>query len=519
VGRGFKPMLALVVAVACGVSVVVAAALWAGHEDQAAIRERESLIAGDMVASIDRILDSVVSSAHQDLAALPGRPCPLVEHRLSELQTYVLYVRSVNLVVNRNLYCSSALGPIDVPLSAYLSATSARIPLDLIEGTPHQPQTPVMPLYVSTGKDTGLLYVVEATYLADTLAHGVRYEAGEVVLVVSNARALDARGEVISIDSALALRGTRASSPRWAFSIIVVAAPAFVAQTHWKYGLLASAAAILVNLLIGAAYLIAFAPRRLLLSAVRRALRHGQLHIAYQPVVEIATRRITGVEALIRWTHPRWGNVSPAAFMTEVECSGLLARVTRFVLQRATEDIAQKTDIRPLRIAVNVAPMDLERKDFVADVLAVNEKLPAGITLVLELTERFLLDKHPRTDVIFDMLKAHGVQFAIDDFGTQHSNLDLLGRFPFDYVKIDGQFVRQVDRQGCELIRAIAAVSKHYGMEVIAEGVETESQHEALRNLGIPYGQGYLYQRPVPVSQLFVDTGTNGFKPRTRVTP
>jgi EAL domain-containing protein (putative c-di-GMP-specific phosphodiesterase class I) len=518
VGRGLTPMLALIVTVVCGACVLVTAALWARHADQAAIRERESLIAGDMVASIDRILDSVVSRAHLELSTLPGRPCLLVEHRLSELQSYVLYVRSVNLVANHNIYCSSALGPIDVPLTAYLSPAATRFTLDLLSGTPQQPQTPVMPLYVPTSKDTGLLYLVEASYLADTLAHGVRYEAGDVVLVVTNERALDARGEAIAADSVASLRGTRVSSPRWGFSIVVVAAPSFVAHTQWKFGLLAGAVAILINLLIVAAYLIAFAPRRLLLSAVRRALKHGQLHFAYQPVVEIATRRITGVEALIRWTHPRWGAVSPAAFMTEVERSSVLASVTRFALQRATDDIIQKTDIRPLRIAINVAPMDLERKDFVADVLAVKEKLPADITLVLEVTERFLIDKHPRTDVIFNMLKAHGVRFAIDDFGTQHSNLDLLGRFPFDYVKIDGQFVRQVDRQGCELIRAIAAVSKHYGMEVIAEGVETESQHEALRNLGIPYGQGYLYQRPVPVSQLFADTGANVLTTRTRVT-
>lgn len=242
-------------------------------------------------------------------------------------------------------------------------------------------------------------------------------------------------------------------------------------------------------------------------------------YIAHQPVVEIATRRVTGVEALIRWTHPKWGPVSPSAFMTEVESSSLLASVTRFAPQRATEDIAQTTDIRPLRIAVNIAPMDLERKDFVADVLAANDKLPDDITLVFEVTERFLLQKHPRTEAIFNSLKAHGVQFAIDDFGTQHSNLDLLGRFPFDYVKIDGQFVRQVDRQGRELIRAIAAVSKHYGMEVVAEGVETESQHEALRSLGIPFGQGYFYQRPEPISQLFVTTSTNPLKTKTRVTP
>jgi EAL domain-containing protein (putative c-di-GMP-specific phosphodiesterase class I) len=95
------------------------------------------------------------------------------------------------------------------------------------------------------------------------------------------------------------------------------------------------------------------------------------------------------------------------------------------------------------------------------------------------------------------------VRFALDDFGTEHSNLDLLGRFPFDFVKIDRQFIEQVDKGGASLIEGIAAVAGHYGMQVIAEGVETEAQHDALRRLGIPYGQGYLYRRPVVADELF----------------
>jgi EAL domain-containing protein (putative c-di-GMP-specific phosphodiesterase class I) len=445
-----------------------------------------------MVESVDRILDSVVSSRHEELSRLPGKSCGTVAYQLSELETYVLYVRSVNLVAHQRIYCSSALGSIDVPLSDYMSPAPSGITLAMLGGTPYQPDVPVMPIYVATSKDAGLLYVVEGTYLTDALAHGVRYEANQVVLAVANVGALNARGETMSADRPAALRGTRASSPRWPFSVVVAAAPAFVSQVQWKYGLVAGRVAMLVNMLIAAAYLIVFAPRRVLLSAVRRGLRQGQLHFAYQPIVEIATRRITGVEALIRWTHPKWGIVNPGMFMMAVERSNLLPRITRFALERSTTEIAQKTTIRPLRLTVNIAPMDLQRKDFVAEVLAANDTLPADVTLVLEVTERFLLEKHAHTEAIFDSLKQHGIRFAIDDFGTQHSNLDRLGRFPFDYVKIDGQFVRQADRHGAELIRAIAAVSKHYGMEVIAEGVETESQHEALRSLGIPFGQGYL---------------------------
>jgi EAL domain-containing protein (putative c-di-GMP-specific phosphodiesterase class I) len=121
---------------------------------------------------------------------------------------------------------------------------------------------------------------------------------------------------------------------------------------------------------------------------------------------------------------------------------------------------------------------------------------------VLEVTERFLLARHPRVQKIFETLREHGVRFALDDFGTEHSNLDLLGRFPFDFVKIDRQFVEQVDKGGASLIEGIATVAAHYGMQVIAEGVETEAQHDALRRLGILFAQGYLYRRPVPADEL-----------------
>jgi EAL domain-containing protein (putative c-di-GMP-specific phosphodiesterase class I) len=120
---------------------------------------------------------------------------------------------------------------------------------------------------------------------------------------------------------------------------------------------------------------------------------------------------------------------------------------------------------------------------------------------VLELTERFRLSDGVRTSAAFAALKAEGVKFAIDDFGTDHSNLDLLKRFPFDYIKIDRHFIAQIDMEGPDLIVGIVALARHFGLQVIAEGVETESQHDRLVSVGVPYAQGYLYQRPL-VAQL-----------------
>jgi c-di-GMP phosphodiesterase len=508
-GRSVAPRLTLAIAALCCIAVTVGAVLWGERYADQEVRARESLISHDMVESLDRMLTSVHTQRRDALRELVGRSCTAIALQLAELETYVPYVRGVNLVGNDRLYCSSALGETDVPLSAYVpprGTTETRdVIVNLLAGTPYQPGTPVISMYEPTGIGSGVQYTVEGVYVADALAHGIRYGAQQVILLMPGSGVLNDKGEFITAIKAPNHVGTRVYSTQWPFSIAVLASGRLVTDMHWKYGLLFGALAILVDLLIVAIALLALAPHRQLLAAVRRGLRHGQLHVVYQPVVEIATRKMVGVEALIRWTHPRWGSVSPSVFMAQVERSPLLSRVTRFALRTAAADIAQKTAIRPLRVAVNIAPMDLQRKDFVVDVLAINDVLPPGVTFVLELTERFLLEKQPRTQAIFDALKARGVLFAIDDFGTQHSNLDLLGRFPFDYVKIDGQFVRQVDKGGAALIKAIAAVAKHFGMEVIAEGVETEAQHAALRELGVPFGQGYLYQRPVRANELHVE--------------
>ena len=124
------------------------------------------------------------------------------------------------------------------------------------------------------------------------------------------------------------------------------------------------------------------------------------------------------------------------------------------------------------------------------------------LTLVLEVTERILLEKNARTTAIFHALRAKGAKFAIDDFGTHHSNLDMLSRFPFDYVKIDRQFVSQLNGGSAGLIEGIASVAHHYDLKIIAEGVETEAQHRALQTVGIQYAQGYLYQRPQRAEHL-----------------
>jgi c-di-GMP phosphodiesterase len=492
----------LVIALGCGVVLLVLSVSLGEHFATRAIRNNERVIGNDLVASVDSVLSSASTRSRAGIDALVGRRCNEVERELAELETHLRYTRAVALVKKGHVYCSSALGPINVSLSVYLKPSRSTASIALLAQTPFQSGIPALALFTPTESDSGVLYIIEGDYLSDALVHGVRYGAESAALAVEGNGALDESGRFFSGAATHFAYTTRVRSQAWPFVILVATSPAHAARNRWIYGLAFGAVGVLVDGLVAALYLLAFAPRRLLLGAIRNGLKRGEFHVEYQPIIATDNRSVVGVEALLRWHHARWGPISPAVFMDEVESSNMLAAVTRFVLQTALAEMNGYAPASPLRIAVNVAPRDLERKGFIDEVVVAVKSLPPNASLVLEVTERFLLSDSARTATAFAALKAVGVKFAIDDFGTEYSNLDLLRRFQFDYVKIDRQFVTQVDKGGVDLISGIVALARHFGLQVIAEGVETQSQHESLLAAGVPYAQGYLYQRPVAAQDL-----------------
>ncbi|MFM0092047.1 EAL domain-containing protein [Paraburkholderia sediminicola] len=502
IGRGISPRLSLVVAIVCGTLVLLTTVLLAEHETTRAIAEQERLVGNDLATSVDHILNQIRTRQRPELAALVGQPCADVSGRLAKLQTSIEYTRTANLALGGRLYCSSGQGSLNAPLSVYVPSITPGISLHLLPQTPFHPGVPALSLFDATDKDSGILYLITGDYIADVLSHGISYGAQDVGLSIDGVGFLSDNGKFVSSLKSARSYSTLVKSHLWPFSITLSSSAEFASRLRWKYMLAFNAVGVLLNILIGAIYLLAFAPRRLLLHAVHSGLRRNEFHIVYQPVVDIASREPIGVEALLRWNHPTRGAISPSFFMAEVESSTLLASVTGFVLHTVVMEMNRYAPAFPPRVAVNIASGDLERRGFATEVLALNRMLPTGVSLVLELTERFLLTQSAKTVTAFRTLKAAGIKFAIDDFGTHHSNLDLLSRFPFDYVKIDRQFVSTVDTDGCELIKGIVSVAKHFRLQVIAEGVETEAQHRALQAAGVPFGQGYLYQRPVRAEQF-----------------
>ncbi len=241
-------------------------------------------------------------------------------------------------------------------------------------------------------------------------------------------------------------------------------------------------------------------------SALHKALERHELSLHYQAQVEIATRRIVGFEALMRWQSPELGTVSPSEFIPVAEDSGLILSMGRWALDEACRQSRawQDAGLRPVRMAVNLSTRQFDDAHILADVEDVMQRhgIAAGL-LELEITESVALNGLERTLGTLAAFKQRGLALSIDDFGTGYSSLSYLKRFPVDALKVDQSFVRNIDTDDGDaaITRAVVALAHSFGLSVIAEGVETPAQLAYLSALGCELAQGYLFSRPVPAEQ------------------
>ena len=240
---------------------------------------------------------------------------------------------------------------------------------------------------------------------------------------------------------------------------------------------------------------------------LREAVQKQQFVLHYQPQV-VGGGRMTGVEALVRWQHPKRGMVSPAEFIPLAEETGLILPMGQWVLETACAQLAQWAAdplLAQLTMAVNVSARQFQQADFVDSVLVTLERTGATPRLLkLELTESMLVDNVESIIAKMGALKARGVSFSLDDFGTGYSSLTYLKRLPLDQLKIDQGFVRNIvtDPNEAAIAKMVIALAESLGLSVIAEGVELQAQADFLAHLGCHAYQGYLFSRPLPLDAL-----------------
>jgi EAL domain-containing protein (putative c-di-GMP-specific phosphodiesterase class I) len=261
---------------------------------------------------------------------------------------------------------------------------------------------------------------------------------------------------------------------------------------------------------------------------LRQAIDRDELTLYYQPVVNLRSGELDGLEALVRWRHPERGMLDPGEFVSIAEDSGMIEAIGSWVQERACRQALTwqqlRPDARPLDVAVNLSARQAAHRDLpsvVEEVLARTGLCP--VHLRLEITESVLVDESATAIASLEALSELGVRLVLDDFGTGYSSLAYLNRFPFDALKIDRSFVEAlgIEQEATAIVEAIIGMARGLSLEVIAEGVESEVQLSELQRLGCDFAQGHLFHAAMPereVSRLIAegDLRYSGISPEGR---
>ena len=240
---------------------------------------------------------------------------------------------------------------------------------------------------------------------------------------------------------------------------------------------------------------------------LRQALERDELWLAYQPKVDATTNRVTGVEALLRWTLPDLGVLPPLQFIPIAEETGLIVPIGRWVLKTAcAQNVAwMKRGMPALSMAVNLSPRQFSDENLLTDIddALASSGMPPEL-LQLEITESLVMHNVGRAVELLQVIRSRGVRLAIDDFGTGYSSMSLMKKLPVDTLKIDRSFVQDLpdDAEDCAIAQAIVSMGRALGLTVVAEGVETESQAAFLRAHECDEMQGYLFSPPVVAAAI-----------------
>ena len=485
-------------AIAGGLFFLLFAALSLHQTWQKRERQHQQLLENSRTA-LQQTLSSLINSTLSPLLPFTHTACNTINRELTSRAAFAGNLRAILLVKEGNAFCSSATGSFNLPLNviAPLSDISRDIDLQLMPGTPLQPNKPALALWIKNpgSLQSGVFATLNITLAPYQLLASGHPEITGMALVAQRS-ALTSWQSVVMQNKNLPTPLHRQALTGYPLQFVLYGST--LAFSDYQNILLSG---LLLSLLVsGACWLLLSVYQRPGKELIR-GMKRGEFHVEYQPLVTSHDGQPYGMEALLRWTHPTKGPIPPDVFIHYAEAQNLIIPLTRHLFQLVSRDahLLCHTIPRHACLSLNISPLHLADSGFRQDVLRWLDTMPADhFTYVFEITERAMV-RDENVGELFDWLHQQQIHIAIDDFGTGHSALIYLERYDFDYLKIDRGFVQSIgtDSLTSPVLDTVLQLAKKLNLKSVAEGVETGEQAAWLINRGVTHLQGYIFSRPL----------------------
>ncbi|MHA6312009.1 MULTISPECIES: cyclic di-GMP phosphodiesterase [Pantoea] len=467
--------------------------LWHKREQQ-----HQQLLENSRTA-LQQTLSSLINNTLSPLLPFTQATCQTINRELTSRAAFAGNLRAILLVNDGNAFCSSATGSFNLPLNVISpgSDTTRDIDLQLMGGTPLQPDKPALALWIRNpgSAQSGVFATLNITLAPYQLLPSWRPEISGMALVAQRSALTSWQSGVID-NTLLPPPLLQQSLPGYPLQFVLYGTT--LALSDYQNILLSS---LLLSVLVtGGCWLLLSVCQRPGKDLIQ-GMKRGEFHIEYQPLVTSHDGQPYGMEALLRWTHPVEGPIPPDVFIGYAEAQNLIIPLTRHLFQLVARDaqLLCHTIPRHASLSLNISPLHLADSGFRQDVLRWLDTMPAAhFNYVFEITERAMV-RDENVGELFEWLHQQKINIAIDDFGTGHSALIYLEKYAFDYLKIDRGFVQSIgtDTLTSPVLDTVLQLAKKLNLKSVAEGVETGEQAAWLINRGVTHLQGYIFSRPL----------------------
>jgi sensor c-di-GMP phosphodiesterase-like protein len=460
-----------------------------------ALRQRDAL---------ERIVDRADTTL-QGAAGWVGRSCSEVSSSLQAAGTLSPYFRSIWLVSHGKMYCSSVIRSdeaIDMPLPGELVPLLTGTRAMFVGSTPYVRDSPALAIFVPTSATDGVLGFIDGVYLTESLHSVKNSDLQWTAMTIGN---LSLTSEGPRLESAgVATRGAQVTLGSELFTTSLAGSPSLTWSLISNYAPVFLSFGAVIALLLGIMTFRHLGPAQFMRRQIALGIKRNEFKVYYQPVMELATGRCAGCEALMRWHHPEAGLVRPDAFIPIAEGNGLIVELTRSLLKQIRNDVSRGALPQGLHVGINLAERHLRDTTIVHDIERYYGSLNSTYPLVAEITERYVIRDTAAARNVMAELRRRGIETALDDFGAENNSIGYLKRYDFDYLKIDKEFlpVTEDDVVTRNICDSIIHMAGRMGMMIVAEGVENEMQANYLRERNVTYAQGYLYARPISFDEF-----------------